>query len=395
MNKLSTLILAACLVSAGAMTAQVEKTVHVETAGTLSTLLTDEEKTTVTDLTVTGNLNGDDLGIISGMVANFPSEDNVKKLVSLDLSGASLENDSIPDNFLYDRYKISGVILPNTVRIIGEYAFYQLISLKSFRFPDSLKVIGMRAFNGNNFRASNELPEGLVSIGWEAFGSSSAKLFFRQDPDGPEGASLPGDTLKIPSTVTYIGNSAFRTEDAPEHHLVILSKNHLTTGNYVFRGMNVKTISLPATEITFGIANFQKCTALTAVTSMRETPLALPDNTFQDVMLENVALYVPETSIGAYKAAPVWSDFGNIEALENITAVAAVETGTPVYPYIANNALVIGGLKGTTTLTVTDISGRTLVRTAVSAGAAVPLNGIGKGIYVIKAGGKTFKVIKK
>ena len=56
------------------------KVVDVETAGTLSTLLTADETATLTDLTVTGSINKADLNTLNGMPA----------LATLDLSGANI-----------------------------------------------------------------------------------------------------------------------------------------------------------------------------------------------------------------------------------------------------------------------------------------------------------------
>ena len=115
MNKL-TFILVACMASAGVMTAQGPKTVHVETAGTLSTLLTEEEKATVTELTVTGNIGA----------ADFPVMNALPVIELVNLSGASVENDAIPAHaFTSDisNRTLREVIVPNTIKTIGEHAF--------------------------------------------------------------------------------------------------------------------------------------------------------------------------------------------------------------------------------------------------------------------------------
>ena len=59
MNKnLLTLLCFCCIMAAQA---QVSKTINVTTAGTLSSLLTAEEKISVTNLTVTGNIDARDV----------------------------------------------------------------------------------------------------------------------------------------------------------------------------------------------------------------------------------------------------------------------------------------------------------------------------------------------
>ena len=50
--------------------AQVKRTVNVATAGTLSTLISDGEKYTIDELTLTGNLNGTDFRLLRDMAGH-------------------------------------------------------------------------------------------------------------------------------------------------------------------------------------------------------------------------------------------------------------------------------------------------------------------------------------
>lgn len=369
MNKL-TFILVACMASAGVMTAQVTKTVHVETAGTLSTLLTEEEKATVTELTVTGNIGA----------ADFPVMNALPVIELVDLSGASVENDAIPA-YAFTNEDISNrtlreVIVPNTIKTIGEWAFADYLQPFFFTFPTDLETIEKAAFMQNRNLNINRLPEKLKTIGPFAF----------------EVAKVPNEVI-IPASVIEIGEVAF-AECSGLEKVTILSTNAVTIGTTAFGGTGLKEVTLPATVTSIGNYAFFECAGLTAVYNGSETPLNIHADVFKEIALENVALYVPETSIEAYEAAAVWTDFGTIEAIENVTAIAPVKPGTRLHPYIINNTLIINGLNKTSALTIMDISGRTLLCTTVNADTPVPLNGINKGIYIVNINNKTYKIIK-
>ena len=61
------------------------------------------------------------------------------------------------------------VILPNSVKSIGDWAFYNCTSLKSIEIPNSVKSIGDRAFYSCTSLKNVEIPESVKSIGSGAF----------------------------------------------------------------------------------------------------------------------------------------------------------------------------------------------------------------------------------
>jgi len=63
------------------VTAQVVKTINVSSSGTLSSLLTSNEKTTITDLTVIGTIDARDIQCM---------RDELTELANLDLSGVTI-----------------------------------------------------------------------------------------------------------------------------------------------------------------------------------------------------------------------------------------------------------------------------------------------------------------
>lgn len=393
MNKLSTFILVACMASAGAMTAQTTKTVHVLEAGTLSTLLTETDKATVTDLTVTGNINPADIYFMASLTyANWPEGERTGSIVpknpngvllNIDFSGATVSGDSIP-NEAFPYRKIGRITVPNSISVIGSHAFGAIPSDApfEFRYPTGLKAIREFAFSDTEGFSNFDFPEGLETIERSTFTNCAQNV---SEPP----------TVTIPSTVTSIGTYAFYYTRIREVKIPF-SSDSLTIEEMAFGEIeSLTTVTLPAKLKSLEDHVFDYASGLEKVYNHSENPLKIAKyGAFYGVTLENVTLYVPEASIDAYKAATVWQDFGAIEAI-NATGVPAVKTTGTVYCYVADNALTVKGLTGTAALTLTGLNGKILLRKAVSSDVSIPLNGLSKGVYVVRIGDKTFKVIKK
>lgn len=182
----------------------------------------------------------------------------------------------------YECSSIAAVTIPSTVTEIGNSAFYGCYGIKNITLPAALKTIQSYAFRGCGSLQGMTLPEGLESIGISAFQSTFTDA-------GVE-------TVKIPDTVTSIGNAAFS-------------------------GANIKSITVPASVKTIARGVFQNCKKLTKVvvsegiTSIGESAfsgsgfladLTLPvnsltsigDGAFNSTALASVTIPASVTSIG-------------------------------------------------------------------------------------------------
>ena len=131
--------------STAAVWAQSE--VHVDKAGTLSTLLT----TNGSSLKVTGSINGTDVKYLRQLI-------NSKGLTSLDLSEVKIVSGG--DAYFDD--------LTTEKDVMGESMFESCSKLQSILLPTTVKVIDSKAFTGTGLKEV-EIPNSVSTLGFDAF----------------------------------------------------------------------------------------------------------------------------------------------------------------------------------------------------------------------------------
>ena len=77
---------------------------------------------------------------------------------------------------------------------------------------------------------------------------------------------------------------------------------------------SLTSINIPESVTSIGDEAFYNCTGLTSINIKAITPPSVLANTFAGVN-ESIPVYVPAESVDAYKAAGVWKDFTNIQAI--------------------------------------------------------------------------------
>lgn len=133
--------------------AGVSKTVNVTTAGTLSTYFTLSEYNTVTNLTVTGNIDARDM---------YFMRENLDSIVNLDLSACSIVEctasniyflgsytyvaNKIPDS-AFSRMNFSSILLPTNIIKIPGGTFNSCYNLISILIPETVEEFGNGVFD--------------------------------------------------------------------------------------------------------------------------------------------------------------------------------------------------------------------------------------------------------
>ena len=171
--------------------------------------------------------------------------------------------DSNTGLFATETEKFDSVYMPNSVRKIGDRAFYGN-GLKEVAFSGTLTSIGMVAFS-NNELTSVVLPDSVNHLGNGAFSTNSnieriiLSKNLREIPDAAFGCSdkyhyMTNLTeIEIPDTVTRIGSRAFAGSNI---HNIVIPDSVKEIGEYAFSTKNYLnepcTVSLPEGLETIG-----------------------------------------------------------------------------------------------------------------------------------------------
>lgn len=190
------------------------KSVEVQTAGTLFSLIDESEKYQITSLTVSGRLNSNDISFINDLL--LKSKGGKGKIIAVDLYNTLIDKsygtDEEIDKSMFGNTLIKNIILPKYTRSIGWDAFRNCIQLETIQIPSKISYIGASAFN---------YCTSLKTITFE--GNSLTHI------DNWAFSDCPIKSIYIPASVIQIGCGAFSCPQLQEIHM--LGENPPTVGN--------------------------------------------------------------------------------------------------------------------------------------------------------------------
>ena len=343
-------------------------TINVATAGTLSTLISEANKNTITTLTLTGSLNGDDFRFIREMAGSdyhgVPTDGN---LSTLDLSGATIvaggsyveiqdkkvywnkektsytsssgvvdgekvsEANKIGAYLFAGCQKLQTITLPNNLTAIDDFGFWAT-GLTAITMPNTVTSIGFDAFFACWYLASVTIPSSVTSIndsflfcsGLESIIVDSKNSVYDSRDNCNALIETSSNTLlvgckntTIPNGIVIIGSAALANLNLTS---ITIPNSVTTIGNNAFGHNNLTTITIPSSVTSIANYAFQD-NALQTVTVENPTPVAIYDDTFSN--RANITLYVPSGCKAAYEAADYWKEFKEI--------IAKVEKDDVVY----------------------------------------------------------------
>ena len=165
------------------------------------------------------------------------------------------------------KVKISSLVLPATVRTIGDWAFYNN-PLTTITFNDGLQSIGSRAFYGVSVQTLN-IPNSVTELGSYAFSGCKSLETVTIGTGVTKISDYTFNTcsaltqISCPS-VTEIGASAF--EGCSSLTDIPLNDKITSLGNYVFSGCSaIESLVIPNSVTSIGTNAFYGCTSLTSV----------------------------------------------------------------------------------------------------------------------------------
>jgi len=122
-------------------------------------------------------------------------------------------------------------------------------------------------------------------------------------------------SVTIPESVTTIGNYAF--ENCSGLKSVTIPNSVTTIGYRAFYGCSdLTSVTIPESVTSIGSWAFDYCSGLTSVTCLAEDVPDMGSNVFGLSPKSTATLYVPATSIEAYKTASQWKEFGKIVGID-------------------------------------------------------------------------------
>lgn len=211
---------------------------------------------------------------------------------------------SIENNAFSYKYSLKNITLPDTLKTIGESAFYDCDGLESITIPASVTAIKSEAFSECDNISSFVIPDGVSAIEKGVFENCTGLLSVTI-PDGIteireyafNGCYNLG-TVELPSALVTIGKSAF--SGCSEFDSITLPDGVKTISSYAFSSCTgISSIDFGSSLNNIGESAFWGCTNLTEIV-IPETVTVIGANAFRDCsQIETAVVSSNATSIGS------------------------------------------------------------------------------------------------
>ena len=310
----------------------------------------------------------------------------------------SFSPNSAPWNFYYR--DITTAIIGNGITTIGSFAFLDCINLTSVTIPNSVTTIGNLAFGGCINLTSVTIPNGVIYIDGAAFQNCS-NLTSVIIPNsvtiiGPSAFSGCSNitSVTIGNSVIIINAEAFR--DCSNLTSVTIGNSVTTIGAKAFRNCsNLTSVTIGNSVTNIEAEAFYSCRKLSSITNLNPVPVVIASNVFIAVRIPACTLKVPTNAVSAYQNANVWKDF-IIEGISvNVNDYYTDNTPVIVSPNPATTDLHVSlGSQQTANYSVYSINGKIIMQGTVEDNAVINVKPLTKGMYFLRVGNKTVKIIK-
>ena len=203
--------------------------------------------------------------------------------------------------------ELKSIRIPNTVTRIGRQAFFACTSLEKIEIPNSVNFIGSQAFSACFNLESIIIPSSVTQIQDILF-SQCYNIRSIEVAQNNKVYDSRDNCNAIIETATNTLISACNYSTIPSSVTTIKS-------NAFFRCDYLASIDIPNSVTTIENNAFWGCARLTQITCRANVPPTIGNwTTFNDVD-KSIPVYVPASSIDAYKKADYWSEFTNFQAI--------------------------------------------------------------------------------
>ena len=284
----------------------------------------------------------------------------------------AIDENAFMNDWGTDELTITSIDIPNTIKKIGKFAFYNCLLLKKLTIPASVETIGeqiiagsgvqeltvedseqplniyvvsndmalltyaeqcTKVYLGRNIRINSEYGEGTGGYGPFTWAGALTDLTY-----GPQVSWLHKYECWSAENLQRVTFLTDKVKELPESafgdctnlsSIQLPSKLERIERTGIFGSQKLKTITLPATVRYVGGQGLDNPN-LEAIYASPTTPPATEENYSYfggENVLSNCKLYVPKGSGEAYKNAPIWKDFQNIIE-DEVLGIGAVQTSS-------------------------------------------------------------------
>lgn len=249
----------------------------------------------------------------------------------------------IPESAFFYCTDLNDVTLPSSVKKIDKEAFYACRSLSTMPMTDSLQIIEENAFTYSGIEYL-KTGKSLTSIGNGAFACCN---WLKR--------------VEIDDQVTSIGDDAFG--DCYSLQNVIVGNGVQKIPNrFCYSSDNLTCVTLGNAVDTLETECFLDSEQLDTIICKAVVPPVMngeENSFFHSAVFQNATLYVPRSSILAYKSSPVWEKFQNIQGMDNGIIPGDVNGDGEINIQDANSVIdivVMGGNSGHSRAPAADVN---------------------------------------
>lgn len=252
--------------------------VNVKTPGSLSQLISADQKKGVTNLTLTGTINSIDFYFMRDNMDVLSVLDMRQVKVGDIMMAAAYESYEIPGNAFSTDYSngkktLTEVYLPLNIKYIRDNAFYNCSNLRVVNLEECKKLISIssNAFNNTAIK-SVTLPDSLTEMYYGAFAYcqslervdlSATKLTTIRNYSFGSNSKL--QSVLFPKNITTIEDCAFQSCYALKSFDLSACKVLTSIGRGAFGSCQLQSLIVPASLKSIGDNAFQSCSALKSV----------------------------------------------------------------------------------------------------------------------------------
>ena len=297
----------------------VKRTIHVATAGTLSSYIR-SEKYQIEELTLTGEINGTDLGFLREMAGQstytefrngsykYGGPTNGKMSI-LDISSTNIVAGGVFHRLIQYK-KGSDKIDDEYYSVLKEDnslpSVFSSCKLRSLILPSNLESFDLGNLSGTDL-TSITIPKSVHSISGSVGGNNNL-------------SSITVDEGNMSYDSRYNCNAIIDKNN----QLIVGCKNTIipnsvtSIGSYAFSGCSgLTSVAIPNSVTSIGKNTFSNCNNLKDVYCYAEDVPNTNGYAFSGTPTESAILHVPANAVEAYKAVKPWSDFKEIVPLDD------------------------------------------------------------------------------